>query len=238
MNLNYRQKALAYLAIIIAAIATGTALVIAGVLNWAGTLFVVAFGCLPLAKYVWQVAIHEKHDTIRILKAALPKCGFSIRETEWNDDKTAVRFHGQYQGDNFTIQAAHGYSYVEILDLPWSGIKSSDPAIGQMMEAINETNASSANMSVILCEPNEEGVRQLYTLAKTILPTYRPEAYLDSLMCDMLNRKKALHDNFAKPRPWMETPKRGPVGFNVAVEQEPQESQEDEARISPAARKD
>lgn len=71
-------------------------------------------------------------------------------------------------------------------------------------------------MSVFMMEPNEEGNRQIYTLSKTIIPTYQPEQYLDSLMCDMLNRKKALHDNFYKERPWMNQ-RRGPVGFAVTT---------------------
>lgn len=213
MTLNYRQKAWAALAGIIAVIGASIYFIIIDVLN-AGALIVVAFGCYPWAKYIWQVLRFEHRNTVRVLKSALPKCGFSIEDTEWNDDKTAVRFHGKYQGDNFMVEAYPSSAYVMVFDMPWSGIKASDPSVPRLLEAINETNAEASNMSVYLMDPDEDGVRNVYTLSKTILPSYQLEQYLDSLMCDMLNRKKALHDNFGKERPWM-TQRRGPVGFNV-----------------------
>lgn len=214
MTLNYRQKAWLNLAGIVTAWCFTIYLMLLDSRN--GGAIIIALLCSWVwGRYALRVLGYERRNTIRILKASLPKCGFSIRETEWNDEKTAVRFHGKYQGDNFMVEASPSSAYILVFDMPWTAIRASDPSVPRLLEAINETNIESANMSVCMMEPDEEGVRQIYTLSKTILPSYKPEQYLDSLMCDMLNRKKALHDNFDKPRPWMNTTKRGPVGFNV-----------------------
>lgn len=213
MTMNYRQKALASLAGIIAIFAGCLYLISIDVLNWE-VIILAVFGCYPWAKYVWQVFRFEQRNTVRILQSSFPKFGFSIENTEWNDERTAVRMYGKYQGDNFMIEAAPSSAYVMIYDMPWTDVKASDPSVPRLLEAINETNAETANMSVFMMEPNEEGVRRIYTVSKTILPTYKPEQYLDSLMCEMLNSKKALHDNFQRERPWM-TQHKGAVGFKV-----------------------
>lgn len=146
MILNYRQKAWASFAGIIAVFAVCMYLIVIDVLN-VGASIVAAFGCYPWAKYIWQVVGYERRNPIRVLKAALPKCGFSIEDTEWSVDKTTVRFHGKYQGDRFMIEADSSAAYVMIFDMPWSEIKASDPSVPRLLEAINETNVGAANLN-------------------------------------------------------------------------------------------
>ncbi len=175
-------------------------------------LIFAAFGCYPWGKYIIAVVRHVLKNPVKILGKALPKCGFSIDKKEWNEERTFVRFSGKYQGDNFILEAAPNCAYINVYDLPWHSIKITDPQMAQLMEAVNDTNAQSANMSVVVCDPDDEGNRDIYTLSKTILPNYKPEDYLDSLMCDMLNRKRALAESMGRQRPWMK-PQRGPIGF-------------------------
>lgn len=217
MTLNYRQKAWAYAAGILAVFGTCAYFIFMDVGN-AGLLIPAAFGCFPWAKYIWLVVRHEQSNTVRQLKKAFPKLGFSVTDTTWDDDKTAVRFTGEYRGDNFIIEAAHDSAYVRVVDLPWLEMKAVDPAVPRMQESINETNAEVSNMCVYMTHPDDDGIRHIYTLARTILPSHRPEEYLDVLMCDMLNRKRSLQENFAKERPWLNQ-RRGPVGFTVNSDQ-------------------
>ena len=231
---NYKMEKLKKTAIlngvgIIGILGGTTSLVLLNILN-EGAFILAAIACYPMVKYLWQFAGYIHRDTILILRKALPKAGFSIENTEWNDQHTTIRFHGKYQGDNFMVEAANESVYIMIYDMPWQGVKSSDPIVPKIMEAINEVNSAASNMSVVMCEPNEDGMRHIYTLSRTILPTFRPEQYIDSLMCDMLNRKPALVEAVNKERPYM-VQRRGPVGFNVQ-----QTSANTEEQISPAAK--
>lgn len=216
----------------IAGVLAGTSVLVAMSILNAGAFILAAIACFTMAKQLWQIAGIMRRNTIRILSKALPKAGFSIENTEWNEQHTAIRFFGKYKEDNFMIEAANDCAFVMIYDMPWQGVKTSDPIMPKLMEAVNDVNAGSSNMSVIVCEPNDEGVRSIYTLSKTIIPTYRPEEYLDSLMCDMLNRKPALVDAINKERPYM-AQRRGPVGFSV---QQPSDQVDEPA--APAAKND
>ncbi len=51
-------------------------------------------------------------------------------------------------------------------------------------------------------------------MTMTILPTFKPAEYLESLMSDMLNCKRTFADSINKQRPWMKQ-QRNPIGSNT-----------------------
>lgn len=156
------------------------------------------FGIYPWCKIIWDVYNAERHTPTRILKELLPKCGFNIEKTEWNEEKNFVQYWGKYQGDIFLIEASTPSLYINIYDLPWNNIKSSDASITSYIEAINDTNALNPNMSVVMCHPDEIICAIFIRTAGTILPDYHAEIYLEHLMCDMLNCKKTFAECLKK----------------------------------------
>lgn len=218
MNMNNKQKAILYLIAIIWVFAICIYLISINILHPI-SLFAILFGCYPWGKFIWGVCNLEKHNTTRILKRILPKCGFSIEKTEWDEEHTFMRIYGVYQGDHFIIEASTVSLFIKIYDLVWHSVQASDPSMRLYLEAINETNAAYSNLSVIMCEPDEKDMRDIYTASITIIPDYQPHVYLDHLMCDMLNCKKTFAESVQKDRPWLKA-KRGPIGFNTSCEQE------------------
>ncbi len=213
MENNYRYKAIAAFFGILIILGGCAYLVYTDVLiRWA--IILAAWGCYPWAKYIWNVVNIERRNTIRILKNSLPKCGFTIEDESWNEDHTVINFSGKYQEENFLVSAAPNTAYIRVYDLPWLDIKTSDPNMSHVMEAINDTNSKSGNHSVIVSDPDEKGVRNVYTCSVTILPEYKPVEYLDSLMCDMLNSKRTFADCTTRQRPWLKQA-RHPIGFNA-----------------------
>ncbi|MBO5698604.1 MAG: hypothetical protein J6R79_01175 [Bacteroidaceae bacterium] len=130
-----------------------------------------------------------------------------------------MRIYGVYQGDHFIIDASPESLYINIYDLMWHSVKSTDPSMRIYLEAINDTNAENPNSSVVMCDPNENDMRDIYTISKTIIPDYQPQLYLETLMCDILNCKKTFAENVQKDRPWLKA-KRGPIGFNTSSEED------------------
>ena len=218
MTINNTQKALLYLLAIILACSTCIYLITIEILHPV-SIFVVLFGCFHWCKSIWEIYNIERHNPTRILKKILPKVGFSIENTEWNEERTFMRIHGVYQDDHFIIDASPESLYVNIYDLAWHRIKSTAPSIRTYLEAINDTNAAHPHASVVMCDPDENDMRDIYTASKTIIPDYHPHLYLDSLMCDMLNCKRTFAESVQKDRPWLKA-KRGPIGFNTSYEEE------------------
>ena len=174
--MNNNHKAILYSIAILLAIGSCIYLIHIGILHEISLLFVL-FGIYPWCKNIWDVYNAERHIPTRILKELLPKCGFNIEKTEWNEEKNFVQYWGKYQGDNFLIEASTQSLYINIYDLPWNNIKSSDASITSYMEAINDTNALNPNMSVVMCHPDENNMRDIYTYSRTILPDYQAEIY-------------------------------------------------------------
>ena len=80
-----------------------------------------------------------------------------------------MQYWGKYQGDNFLIEASTPSLYINIYDLPWNNIKSSGASITSYIEAINDTNALNPNMSVVMCHPDENNMRDIYTYSRDYL---------------------------------------------------------------------
>lgn len=218
-----------WLLFIAAVMGVTTALYLNGAFN-AGGFIVAVIACLPAFKWLWHYAQRMHYDTVRRLIKRLPKAGFKIMDTKWSDDGTTVHFNGTYQGDHFKVNAIVGCAYVEFNDLPWYEVDAADPLITRVLEAINDVNERMPNISVVMKEPNKDGKRIIYTRGLTILPTHRTEVYIESLMCDMLNRKRAFFEAFHKERPYMSY-RRTPVGFNV-----PEASDQTQDAMAPAAK--
>ena len=210
--MNNNHKAILYSIAILLAMGSCIYLIHIGILHEISLLFLL-FGVYPWCKNVWDVYNTERHIPTRILKELLPKCGFNIEKTEWNEEKNFVQYWGKYQGDNFLIEASTQSLYINIYDLPWNNIKSSDSSITSYIEAINDTNALNPNMSVVMCHPDENNMRDIYTYSRTILPDYQAEIYLEHLMCDMLNCKNTFAECLKKDRPWLNA-KKSPIGFH------------------------
>ena len=218
MNMNEQQKGVLILLAILLACSTSIYLIIINILHPIAFLFVL-FGCYPWCKVIWDTYNREKHRPTRILKKILPKFGFSIENTEWHKEDNLMRIFGVYQDDRFIIDASPECLYINIYDLAWHSIKSTDPSMRQYLEALNDTNAVHPNMSVIMGDPDENDMRDIFTASKTLIPEFQPHIYLESLMCDMLNCKRTFIENVQKDRPWLKA-KRGPIGFNTSNEQE------------------
>lgn len=209
-----KQKVVLYLVAATLAFSICIYLIVIGILHVVAVLPLL-FGCYPWYKYIWNVYNIERRNTIRILKKILPKSNFSIEQTDWNEEHTLLRFWGKYQGDNFMIEASPHSLYINVYDLPWHNIKSSDASMHRYMEAVNDTNAKYPHLCVVVCDPDENEMRDIYTLSRTILPDYHPNEYLDNLMCTMLNCKNTLAESLKRERPWLNS-KRNSIGFNAA----------------------
>lgn len=194
----------------------GTTVCVAlGILHPIAYLLAIA-ACAPMAKYLWAYAKYLHHNPIRILQKLLPKIGFKIENTEWNDNHSAVRFHGIFREENFFVEASDSTYFIDILDCAWQTVPATDKMIPRLMEAVNEVNARSSNMSVVVGEPAEDGLRRIYTTCRTIIDMRYPEEYMETLMCDMLNCKGRLSESLKKERPYME-PRRSPMGFQTTT---------------------
>lgn len=130
-----------------------------------------------------------------------------------------MNIYGDYQNEKFIIKASPDSLYINICTLTWHRIKSTDPSIHQYLEAINDTNAEHPNISVIMCDPDENDMRYIYTASTTLIPEYQPHIYLEQLICDIANSKSTFAENLQKDRPWLKA-KRGPIGFNTSYEEE------------------
>ena len=216
--MNDQQRAYLYLLATLLACAACIYLIAIEILHPIAFLFVL-FGCYHWCKFIWDYFNIERRRPTRVLKKLLPKCGFSIEKTEWNEEHTCMRIFGVYQGDHFIIDASPESLYINIYDLMWHSVKSTDPSMRIYLEAINDTNADNPNSSVVMCAPDENDMRDIYTISKTIIPDYQPQLYLETLMCDMLNCKRTFAESVQKDRPWLKA-KRGPIGFNTSCEEE------------------
>lgn len=214
MEINKKKKALSAVFGIMVILGVCGYLIFIDVLPYA--VFLIALlGCYPWGKYLWSVISSERRNTVRILKATLPKFGFIVEESSWDDDHSVVSILGKYQEEKFLVTASPGAAYIKVYDLPWLDVKSTDPSMPHMMEAVNDTNANIGNCRVIVSNPDSNGTRNVYTCSVTILPSYKPDEYLESLMCDMLNCKRTLAESIKQERPWMRQ-KRNPIGFSSA----------------------
>lgn len=194
---------------------------------WA--FLIVPLAGFPLVKPIWYYIQDLRWSSIRVLRKALPKAGFVIEKEEWNDKHDAVRFNGKYQGYDFIIVAYTTNLYVWLDDMIWERLPASDSRMPKILEALNEVNTKSPGMSVVISEPDTNGIRSIHTITQIVLPGYSPADYLDYLMCEMLNRRLAFVEAFNKERPYMRQ-RRGPVGFNAQ-----EDSANATAQMSPAA---
>ncbi len=111
--MNNNHKAILYSIAILLAMGSCIYLIHIGILHEISLLFLL-FGVYPWCKNVWDVYNTERHIPTRILKELLPKCGFNIEKTEWNEEKNFVQYWGKYQGDNFLIEASTQSLYINI----------------------------------------------------------------------------------------------------------------------------
>ena len=207
------NQAVMHGAIIAGVMGVCAALVIADILEPLALVFAAA-ACYVSARYLWIYFMDILHSPVRVLKKVLPKVGFNIENIEWSDDKSSVSMIGKYQDDSFVIEAAPGYAFFTVTDMPWHTFNVDDPNMPRILEAINATNASCTHMSVILCNPDEEGNRVIYTKSSTLLPHYRTADYMQWLLTDILRRKHDLAEQLRQSRPWLDKQSR-PIGFTA-----------------------
>lgn len=214
MTMIHKHKALICLLAVILVSAVSIYLTIIGVLPFFA-LIALLFGCHPWYKYIWNSYNIERRNTTKILKRILPQSGFLIEHEEWDEKHSQLQFVGKFNEEHFMIEASPNSPYINVYDLTWNRINASDPSMHRFVEAVNDTNAINPNMSVIVCDPDEENLRYIHTISKTILPDYRPHEYLECLMSSMLECKGTLIECFNRDRPWLNA-KRGPIGFNTS----------------------
>lgn len=219
--MDYRLKVGLHAAGIVAVLIAGVVLVQQGIL-YEAALFFIGIGCWLWGVYAWRLLQSELHDTIHIVNRNLAKSGFEFLESKWLNPEASnptLRYYGRFAGEYLLIDMCHQAPSIYVVDWAWHSVKSNDPIIPILLEAINDTNAEHSNMSVALSDPNDEGDRELYTICSTVLPAYRVDDYLRFVFTQMIDQKKVLLKNMQRERPWT-TQKRGPIGFSIQREAE------------------
>lgn len=180
----------------------------------------------PIVDWIKTSNQDKDNQNIRLLNKYLPKVGFVEESRKLLDDGITYRIYGKVYGENFAIDASSKCTFVQIHDLPWSSIHISNPNMPMLMEAANEVNSIHCSMSVILTDPDKDGIRSLYTTCSTLLPSKDMARFLEATFTNILNRKSDLEKCFYD-RPWLHQNPRNPIGFASSPTEKDGEAQKD-----------
>ena len=100
-----------------------------------------------------------------------------------------------YQGENFQILC--GGAYARIWDPGWAQIAADNPYLPVMREANNYTNHNSGP-TVVISDPDEQGMRYIHTKADVMLHPLCPEndQYVHAILNSFFPIKETMHYKF------------------------------------------
>ncbi len=171
--------------------------------------------CIPWLWNLYKMLFSVEFNIESDLKRILPKIGCEIESIENSEDGDFVRIVGKYRDETLIFDTAQESPYLTIWDPSWFRVKANDPNIPKFMEAINQTNISTGPI-VVFSSPDEDEIRYIHTICRTILPERYQTYFLDSTLVQMLNKKVDLKNNF-KDYPWLNSSSKlkKPIGFNI-----------------------
>ena len=158
-----------------------------------------------------QTSKNEYPATTNIVFGALQALGC---QPELKDDNTLVV---SYQGETFQFDFGESPSrYTRIWDPCWAGIKTDDPQINLIKEAVNVTNYN-FGPTVVMTEPDENNVITFHSRYDIMVHPACPDndQYLKSVLDSFFYTKEAVRNNFQNlnVKQVEQHKNRRPVGF-------------------------
>ena len=158
-----------------------------------------------------QTSKNEYPATTNIVFGALQALGC---QPELKDDNTLVV---SYQGETFQFDFGESPSrYTRIWDPCWAGIKTDDPQINLIKEAVNVTNYN-FGPTVVMTEPDENNVITFHSRYDIMVHPACPDndQYLKSVLVSFFYTKEAVRNNFQNlnVKQAEQLKNRRPVGF-------------------------
>jgi hypothetical protein len=154
-----------------------------------------------------------KPHTEEIMESALKSIG--CQPTHNQDGSVSV----SYQGENFHIE--FGGMYARVWDPMWAGMKSDDPDMPKVREAVNVANFN-FGPTVVMTAPDENGVIGFHTRRDIMLHPACPDntLYIKAVLDSFFEAKDAVRSNYQKlnAQQFENQKKRRPVGFTSSKE--------------------
>lgn len=151
-----------------------------------------------------------KPDTLGLMFKTLSNLG--CQPTANEDGTISV----QYQGENFHIE--FGGMYARVWDPMWAGVKSDDPDMPKIREAVNAANFN-FGPTVVLTAPNDEGVIGFHSRRDIMLHPACPDnvPFVKAVLDSFFDAKEQVRNSFQQINAkQMEVQKnRRPVGFTT-----------------------
>ena len=157
----------------------------------------------------------QKPDTIGLMFNTLSQLGC---QPTANDDGT---LSVQYQGENFHME--FGGIYACVWDPMWASVKSDDPDMPKIREAVNAANFN-FGPTVVLTAPNDEGVIGFHSRRDIMLHPACPDnvPFVKAVLDSFFDAKEQVRNSFQQINAkQMEAQKnRRPVGFTTGQGEE------------------
>lgn len=153
----------------------------------------------------------NENPTTNIVFGALQSLGC---QPELKDEHTILV---SYQGETFQFDFGESPSrYARIWDPGWAGIKTDDPQINLVKEAVNVTNYN-FGPTILMTEPDEDNVITFHSRYDIMVHPACPDndQYLKSVLDSFFYAKEAVRNNFQNlnVKQAEQHKNRRPVGF-------------------------
>lgn len=163
------------------------------------------------SSFAVKTSENEYTATTNIVFGALQALGC---QPELKDDNTLVV---SYQGETFQFDFGESPSrYTRIWDPCWAGIRTDDPQINLIKEAVNVTNYN-FGPTIVMTEPDENNVITFHSRYDIMVHPACPDndQYLKSVLDSFFYAKEAVRNNFQNLNAKQEEQykNRRPVGF-------------------------
>ena len=163
------------------------------------------------SSFAVKTSENEYPATTNIVLSALQALGC---QPELKEDNTLVV---SYQGETFQFDFGEAPSrYTRIWDPCWAGIKTDDPQINLIKEAVNVTNYN-FGPTVVMTEPDENNVIMFHSRFDIMVHPACPDndQYLKSVLDSFFYAKEAVRNNFQNlnVKQAEQLKNRRPVGF-------------------------
>ncbi|MCM1140839.1 MAG: hypothetical protein NC453_19900 [Muribaculum sp.] len=149
-------------------------------------------------------------DTIGLMFNTLSTLGCQPTK---NDDET---ISVSYQGENFHME--FGGMYCRVWDPMWSGIKTDDPDLPKVREAVNAANFN-FGPTVVMTAPNDEGVIGFHSRRDIMLHPACPDnvPFVKAVLDSFFEAKENVRTKFQElnAQQMEAQKKRRPVGFTT-----------------------
>lgn len=151
---------------------------------------------------------NSEPDTLGLMYDTLSAIGCQPKK---NDDGT---LSVSYQGENFHMEFSGRYAL--IWDPMWAGVKTDDPSLPNIREAVNSANFN-FGPTVVLNAPDRNGVVGFHSRRDIMLHPACPDnvPFVKAVLDSFFAAKSTVRDRFQQISSWQqqEQKERRPVGF-------------------------